>query len=885
MAAPFRGPGPDTHARWFRRLLKLLPSDFRDAYGRDMERTFRAQQRDAARGGIFGVAALWLETIGDLLHTAPREHADQLRQDAGFALRMMRRAPGFTAVALTTLALGIGATSAMFSVVDAVVLQPLPYREPDRLVRLHGRHTGYGLLRNAVSPPNLLDWKQQSTVFSAIAGYRPRSVNLSGDGEPRYVQAARVSVEFFDVLGVSPMIGRSFTEAEDRADAKVVVLSHAVWQSQFGGDPSALGHSIDLDGEPFQVIGVMPVDFAYQLSAELFRSETFAELWLPLGVYPGARLPSRGSHNLAVVARLLDSVTLEEAQSEMSTIAVRLANEYPASNKGWDAFVEPLHESVVRDIRTIAMVLVAAVGFVLIIGCANIGGLLLARTTGRVRELGMRIALGASRSRLSRQLLTESLMLSAGGGVLGVCVAIVMVSALRTLDLPVTRLDEISVDQHVLVVIAGVSMLAGLLFGMAPAWHIGRWNLQARLRESGPSHSAGAERRAIQSLLSVVQVAIALILLAGAGVMVRTLVNLSGVDPGFSAAGVLAVDLSLSDARYPTTEQSVRFFQRVVDAATALPGVRSAAIISDPPLTGGDGYWEIGFDVVGRPPKPPGEGDYAYLRSVTSRYFDTLGIPLLRGRPFTESDVLGHPPVVLVNLAFARRHFADADPIGARLRIQAGGEAAHEIIGIVGDVRQTTLTSPAEPQMYTAYSGIGYGTLVVRSDSDATSLAAAVRAAIQSVDRHQPVHNVRRLADHVAASFARQRLTMVALAIFAGAALVLSVLGVYGVMAYAVRQRTQEIGVRVALGASRVTVVRMIVGESLRIAALGVVAGVAGAFVLTRVLRGLVYDVSPADPTTLALVVVALVVACALASLLPAVRATKVDPITVLRGD
>ena len=885
MVAPFRGPRTDTHARWFRRLLRLLPSDFRNAYGRDMERTFRAQQRDAARGGIFGVAALWLETIRDLLHTAPREHADQLRQDAGFALRMMRRAPGFTAVALTTLALGIGATSAMFSVVDAVVLQPLPYREPDRLVRLHGRHTGYGLLRNAVSPPNLLDWKQQSTVFSAIAGYRPRSVNLSGDGEPRYVQAARVSVEFFDVLSVSPMIGRSFTEAEDRADAKVVVLSHAVWQSQFGGDPSALGRSIDLDGEPFRG-----------------DRRDASRLRVPI---VGRAVPVRNVRRAVDAAgcvsrRAASQPRLAQPRRRGSVARRRDAGggakpdvhhrgasreRYPASNKGWDAFVEPLHESVVRDIRTIAMVLVAAVGFVLIIGCANIGSLLVARATGRVRELGMRIALGASRTRLLRQLLTESLMLSAAGGVLGVGVAIVAISALRVLDLPVMRLHEITVDHRVLVVTAGVSMLAGLLFSMAPAWHVGRWNLQGRLRESGPSHSAGAERRAIQSLLSVAQVAMALILLAGAGVMVRTLVNLSGVDPGFSAAGVLAVDLE--PLRCPlSNHRGVRALlptgRRCRDRP---PGRAKRRLISDPPLTGGDGYWEIGFDVVGRPPKPPGEGDYAYLRYVTSRYFETLGIPLLRGRPITESDVLGRPPVVLVNLAFARRHFADADPIGARLLIQAGGQAAHEIIGIVGDVRQTTLTAPAEPQVYTPFSGIGYGTLVVRSDSDATSLAAAVRAAIQSVDRHQPVHNVRRLADHVAASFARQQLTMVALAIFAGAALVLSVLGVYGVMAYAVRQRMQEIGVRVALGASRVTVVRMIVGESLRIAALGVVAGVAGAFVLTRVLRGLVYDVSPADPTTLALVVVGLVTACALASLLPAVRATKVDPITVLRGD
>lgn len=880
---PGRGPEMDVPTRWFRRLLNLFPSDFRDAYGKDIEQTFRTQHRDAVSAGVRGVAALWVDTVRGLLQTAPREHLDQIRQDVGFAARMMRRTPGFTAIALTTLALGIGATSAVFSAVDAVLLQPLPYREPDRIVRLYERHTGYGLLRNAVSPPNLLDWKEQSTAFRSIAAYRPRSVNLSGGGEPQYVQAARVSLEFFDVLGASSLVGRSFTEAEDRTVAKVVVLSHGFWRSRFGGDPSIVGRSIDLDGEPFHVVGVMPPNFTQQLSTELVGPRRFADLWMPLGVYSGPGLSSRGSHNLAVIARLGDGVSLEEAQSQLSTVAARLAAEHPVSNTGWDAFVEPLHESVVHDIRPIALVLLAAVGFVLIMVCANIGGLLVARATGRVREFSTRMALGASRARLSRQLLTESLLLSAVGGALGIAVAVVLVSAVRALDLP-TTLNQIAVSHRMLVVTAGVSVLVGLLFGMAPAWCMDRTHVQAGLGESGRSNTVGTRRRSLQWVLSVAQVAIALILLAGAGIMVRTLVNLSRVAPGFSPAGVLAMDLSLSDARYPTTEQAARFFRQVVDAAGTVRGVQSAAIISDPPLTGTAGYMEIGFDIVGRPPKPPGDGDYAYLRCVTPRYFETLRIPVLRGRPFAESDVLGRP-VAIVNAAFASRYFPDGDPMGTHLAIHAGSGAPHEIVGIVGDVRQTTLTVPAAPQMYTACGGIGYGTLLVRSERESLSLAAEVQAAIRSVDHQQPVHNVRRLVDHVAASFARQRLAMVALTIFASAALVLSVLGVYGVMAYVVQQRTREFGIRVALGAQRATVVRLVLGEGLRIAVLGVAVGIAGASVLTRALRGLVYEVSPTDPATLAVVMFALVTTCGLASLIPAVRATRVDPLTALRTE
>jgi putative ABC transport system permease protein len=875
-------PRDATPMRWFRRLLRVLPSDFREAYGTDMERTFQAQHLDRSQAGRRGVAVLWIDTARGLLLTGLGAHADQLRQDAAFTVRMMRRRPGFTVLALAILALGIGATGAVVSVVDATLFPHLPYRDPDQIVRLYGRHTGYGLMRNAVSPPNVLDWRAQATAFRAIAAYRPRSLNLSGAGEPQYVQGARVSVEFFDVLGVRPVLGRAFTEAEDRALARVVVLSHGMWQRQFGTDRSVVGRTLDLDGERFEVLGVMPADFTYQLSAELLRSEARADLWMPLGLYPGGPLPSRGSNNLSVVARLSDGTTVAQAQGELSAIAARLARAYPMSNTGWDGFVEPLRESLVHEARPVAVALAAAVALMLVIGCVNISGLLMVRAAERGQEFALRASLGASGNRLSRQLLTESLVLSCLGGLLGVAVAAAAVSVLRASELPGARLDSLAVNQRVLLATAAMSVGVGVIFGMAPLWYASRRDPLHTLRQGTRGQSTGPVRRRVQSVLSVAQVAIALILLAGAGVMGRTLVNLSRVDPGFMTSGVLAVDLSLSDARYPTTEQATRFVQRVVEAASAVPGVRSASFISDPPLTGGMGYWEVGFDVEGRPPKSAGQGDFAYLRCVTPRYFETLGIPVQRGRSIGDADTFGSP-VVIVNTAFALRHFAGADPLGSRITVHAGPDVPREVIGVVADVRQTSLAAPAEPQMYTPCQGAGSGTLLVRSDRDTVSLTIDVQAAIRAVDAQQPWYNVRRLDDHVRASFARERLTTVALAAFASTALVLSALGVYGVLAYVARQRRQEFGIRAAIGASSGSLLRMVVGDGLRIAVQGVALGAAGAIALTRLLATLLFDVTPADPVTLTLAVTVLLATCGLASLVPAVRAMRVDPVTALR--
>lgn len=864
--------------RWFRRLLRLLPADFQADYARDMERTFRAQRHEAEREGRTSLVRLWSAMLGDLLRTAPREHAAQFTDDARYAVRILRAAPGFTAVAVLTLAVGIGANTALFSVVHALLLRPLPFPDPGRIVRIFESRPQDGLFRNSASGPNILDWKEQSRAFSAIAAYRPRNVNVSGRGEPHYVQAARASVEFFHVLGVQPALGRLLTLEEERDGGAVAVISHRLWQSQFSGASDVLGQTLMLDGEPFVVIGVLPADFRFQLDADV---------WIRLSLYPG-NMPSRGSHNLNVIARLKDDATLEAARAELTTIAARLERQYPDSNTGWTVVIEPLLDSTVSDVRPIALLLFGAVGFLLLTACANIGSLLVARAARRTREFAVRIALGANRTRLIRQLLTESVLLAAFGGAIGTAVAAVMVDGIKRFDaFDVPRLDEVSVDGSVLAVSFGLTLLTGVLFGLGPALHVGRWEFGGHLTGGARGASAGRERRRMQATLSAAQIAIALVLLVGAGLMVRTLAGLTRVDPGFDSSGVLAIDLSLSDARYPTDADAIRFYQRIVDGTSALPGVASAALISDPPLTGGAGYWSNGLSIVGRPRKPPGEEDFAYLRWVTPQYFRTLRVPLVSGRLLDERDVVGQPRAVVINAAFAARHFRGQNPIGERLVISWRDSTPWQIVGVVGDFRQTSLKEAAEPQMYVPmYQAMtGYGTLLVRTADDLLALVPAVRAAIRGIDPEQPIYNIRALDDAVAASVAPQRLITQTLALFACAALALALIGIYGVLAFQIAERTHEIGVRMALGAHAAHVVRMVVGEGMAPTLAGLAAGGAGAIVLSRLIEAWLFEVKPGDPVTYAATMVLLCAAALFACYLPARRATRIDPAIALRSE
>jgi putative ABC transport system permease protein len=801
-----------------------------------------------------------------------------IRQDLRFGLRLLWKTPGFTAVAGITMAVCIGANVALFAVVDTLLLRPLDYPRADRVVRVFEHLVDANLLRNSASGPNILDWKRQSTVFAGMAAYRRRNVNVSGHGEPRYVKAARASREFFDVLGVTPALGRSFSPEEDRQVAHVTVLGYGFWRSALGSDPAILGKTLDFDGEPYLVIGVLP---------ERFRFHLETDAWIPLGLYPGGRA-GRGSHNLNVVARLRDGVSVAQAQAELETIAARLSRQYPDTNTGCGVFVEPLQASMMHDVRPMALILSTAVAFVLLIACANIGGLLVARSAARVREFAIRIALGASRVHLARQLIVEGLLVAALGGLGGLGIAAFLIAVVRRVEsLPVPRLEEVAIDVRMLAFMIAVTGAAGLLFGLVPALHVGRSAPEEALTARGVS--AGRARRRMQSALIVWQVAFALVLLVGAGLMVRTLVRLNRVDPGFDPRGILAVDLSLSDARYPKSEEAARFYRQIVESASALPGVRSAALVSDPPLFGGAGYNEIGFAIAGRPPTQPGHEDFAYLRWVTPEYFSAIGVPLVNGRFFTESDAIGRPGVVIVNAALVARHFPNEDPLGRQLVIQEGRAEPKRIVGVVGDLRQTSLADVAEPQMYTPFyqAPAGWGTLLVkvRVGVNPSALAPAVQEAVRRVDPQQPLSNLRTLEDAVARSIAPQTLTMRVLAAFAIAALTLAAIGIYGVVAFQVTERTREIALRMALGARAPGVLWMITRQGLAPVALGLLIGLSGAATLTHFLRGLLFEVGTTDPLTFATTGAVLLTAAILACVLPARRAIRTQPSLALQGE
>jgi putative ABC transport system permease protein len=864
------------HIRLFRRLVRLLPADFQADYARDMERTFEAQRRDAVRERR--VWRLWIDTVADLLRTAPREHAAQLAQDAAYALRVFRVAPGFTAVAVLTLAVGIGANTAVFSVVDAVLLRPLPYPQPDRLVRVFETRVRDGLLQNAASGPNALDWQQQSTVFAGMTAYRQRSLNVSGRGEPRYVDGGRAAANFFAVLGVTAARGRTFTMDEDRQVARVAVITDAFWQSQCAGDTSIIGTTLDLDGEPYTIIGVLGPDFEFPMPADI---------WIPLGLYPGTSA-SRGSHNLQVLARLAEGRTIEEAQAELAAIASRLERQYPDTNRGWSVRTVPLHDAAVQHLRPLTVVVFGAVGVVLLVACANIGSMLIARAAGRRREFAVRLALGANRTRLVRQLLTESAILAALGGALGVALALFLLEATRRVELvPMPRLVHAGVNGTVLAVTAALTLATGFLFGVAPAMHVGRWEIGGGLRGSGRGETAGRERRRLQWMLNMGQVALAVVLLSGAGLMTRTLWHLGRIDPGFDPQGILALDLSLSDAKYPSDLAAATYFARLVAGVRTIGDVEDVALVSDPPLVGGEGHWENGFEIVGRPPKPPGEMDFAYLRWASPSYFRLLGVPLLSGRELTEGDVGDRPLVIIVNAAFAAKFFPGQNAVGQRLVLSWHDRVPRHIVGVVGNLRQTALEREAEPQMYVPYyqSPIGYGTLLVKGRADDGTLAATVRSAVREVDTEQPVFNVRSLAADIAEYLAPRRVALQALGVFAAIALGLALIGIYAVLSYQVRERTREFGVRMALGARAGDILRMVVRDGMTPAIAGVLIGLGGAMLLSGLLASLLFETEPVDPLTLAATAGVLLLAAFAACCAPARRATRVDPSTALRAE
>ncbi|HKS29939.1 MAG TPA: ABC transporter permease [Pyrinomonadaceae bacterium] len=803
-----------------------------------------------------------------------------LWQDIRFSLRLMAKKPGFTFIGVLALALGIGANTAIFSVVQAVLLSPLPYRQSERLVWIWETNPSSDIKEEPASMPNFNDWRTQSQSFEEMAGFTNTAVTLTGDGEPERVRAGLITAGFFSTLGTQPMMGRSFTPEENgEKGARVLILSHGLWQRRFGSNPQVVGQTVTIAGNPYQIVGVMPQDFKDPLPVQRNPSE----MWIPLAMSFEPNL--RRSDFLKVVARLKPGVTIEQARAEMKTITSRLEQQYPDTNAGWSTLVIPLQERIVGDVRPALWVIVGVVGFLLLIACANVANLLLARSAARQQEIAVRRALGAGRLRLVRQFLTESVMLALAGGVMGALLAMWGVELLTRLgprDIP--RLDEVRLNWMVLAFTLGVSVLTGVIFGLIPALHATNPDLTESLKEGGRSSTEGRRGARLRSALVVAEIAIALVMLVGAGLMVKSFMRLQSVDPGFKPDRILAVDLSLPSTKYKEQAQQLAFWEQFMNRVSQLPGVERVAAANAIPFTGGS---ILAFSVEGRPPLPPGsDTPDAEHRVVTPGYFDAMNISLVRGSAFTAQHNSSAPAVTLISETMARKYFPNEDPIGKRINLGDPEKSPWlTIIGIVKDVRQDALDKEPYPQMYVPHAQLTSRamTLLVRTSNSPSSLVPAIRSELANMDKDQPLYNVRTVEQVMSESISRQRFSMLLIAIFAGVGLVLASVGIYGVMSYTVAQRTHEIGVRMALGASARDVLRMVVGQGMLLAATGTVLGLGAAFLLSRFISSLLFNVSAADPLTYVLLSLLLISVALVACLIPALRATRVDPMVALR--
>jgi putative ABC transport system permease protein len=803
-----------------------------------------------------------------------------LWQDLRYGARMLLKTPGFTLIAILTLALGIGANTAIFSVVNAVLLRPLPFPESERLVRLYEKKTDVALRseRQEAAPANFLDWQRQSQTLAGIAAWGNKEQALAGQDGAEAVGTALVSANFFSVLGVNPLHGRVFTLAEDQPGRDAVaLLGYDLWQRRFGGNANLVGQQVNLDGSQYTVVGIMPAGFQYPRGAEI---------WTPLSL-SADQTQMRGAHFLQVIARQRPAASLAQVRAEMATIAERLAEQHPATNKNWTVNVLPLLEDEVGQVRPMLLVLLGAVGLVLLIACANVSSLLLARGTTRQTELTIRAAMGASRWRIVRQLLTENALLAGLGGVLGLLLALWGTDALLALspaELP--RLQAVGVDLRVLGFTLLLTLLVGLLSGLLPALQAARFNLQEGLKEGGRGASGSpTQRRSLGALVSA-EVALALVLLIGAGLLLNSFLRLLRVETGMQTAQVLTVEVNLPAARYRGDDwkaHRLNFYGQVIERLKALPGVISVGAIESLPLSGDQRRWT--FHKEGQT-LMSSEQPVAGFQVATPDYFRALGIELRRGRGFTEADRDGAPPVMLINESFARRYYPNEDPLGQRIIIRNQTQAC-EIVGIVNDVKHFGPAQAAAPEMYVPYNQfvIGAMPLVVRTTMQPEALTGAVRKEIQAVDRAVAIGRVRTMTQMMSAALAERRFALLLLGIFATVALLLAALGIYGVMAYIVTRRTHEFGIRMALGAEARDVVKLVIRQGLTLAVTGVVIGLLAAYALTRLLGDLLYEVRATDPLTFTVIALLLLAAALLACWLPARRATKVDPLVALRHE
>ena len=803
-----------------------------------------------------------------------------------FALRQLRKSPGFTFIAVLTLALGIGANTAIFSVVNAVLLRPLPYKAPERLISIWEASAKDDIPKEPLSFPNFTDYRAQAQSFDGIGGFTTSSMILSGgDGEPERIIAAPVIGDFFSVLGVEPIIGRKFLPDENEdGKNRVAILSHAFWQRRFGADRNIVGQQITLSGNQYTVVGVMPPVFQDPVPA----ARRPVEIWAPLAVSEGMRNSRRGDF-IQTIARLKPNATIEQARAELLAIAKRLEQQYPDSNTGWVSYAVPLHEEITGNIRPALLVLLGAVAFLLLIACANVANLLLARASARQREIAVRAALGASRGRIIRQLLTENVLLSLAGGVAGLLLAFWGMQALLAISPGnIPRLSTIGIDIQVLVFTIAVSVVTGLLFGLAPAVIVSKLNLNDTLKEGGRSSAEGAGGRRVRNALAIAEIALSLVLLVGAGLLIRSFLRLQEVKPGFNPSNVLTAQLSLPTAKYAENQQVVNFYDQLLERLAQQPGVKSVSLTNGLPMGGGGDF--LAFFVEGKPVARTDRVPDAESRTVGPDYFRTLEIALRRGRLLTEQETQDAPRAAVINEALAKKYFPGEDPIGKRITFgnpQAPDATWWNIVGIIADVRQSSLDKDAYPQIFRVYkqNPARAMTVVMRTAGEPTSMANTLRQEVWSLDRQQPLHNVRTLEQVLAESIARPRFNTLLITILAGVALVLAAVGIYGVISYSVTQRTHEIGVRMALGASSSNVLRLVVGHGMFLAGVGLALGVVGAFAVTRIMGSLLYGVSASDPLTYIVLVVTLGIIALIASYIPARRAMRVDPVIALRNE
>jgi putative ABC transport system permease protein len=886
------GLPPEREARIVRELAAQLEDFYRDARARgasetDADAYARAQigdwtslARDVARADHRHTrprTERFVNRIEQLASTPGRRSRPltmlaQVLTDMRYGARQLRKAPGFSSVAILTLAVGIGATSAIFSVVNGVMLRPLPYPEPERIVRVMEVVPQFG--RFAVAPGNFLDWRDRNQVFDRIAAYAIGNDTFIGGEGPERIPRAMVSWDIFELLGVTPMLGRGFRKDEDLPNQNnVIVISHGMWQRRFGGDPNVLGRTIRLSDAPVTIVGVMPAGFYFAGRA--------TECWRPLALDPANA--GRGGHFLAVIARLKQDVRLEQAEAEMRRIATQLAKEYPNTNADESADTVLLHELIVGPIRPMLLMLLAAVGVVVLIACANVAHLLLVRASVRERELAIRMALGAGRGRLVLQMIGESLVLALAGGAAGVLLAYLAIAPIQTLgasSLP--RVADIALDRTVLAFAFVVTIATGFIFGLAPAWQAARGGVGAVLKESG--RSTGARGHRMRRLLLVAEVALSLVLLVGAALLIRSFARVTHIDPGFAPEHVLSFQVMLPDTAYSDAAKRDAFFDRLLERLRNTPGVQAVGMTQTLPIL--DDYL-LSFSIEGRPPAAPGQELSANYRVASPGYFAALAIPIKRGRTFTAYDTAKSRMVAVIDEAFAQRHFPGQDPIGGGLHMGNGTDGFYEIVGVVGSVRHEGLDVTPRPTMYIPFKQDVFSAMVlmVRTQGDPAQFAGTARQVVRHVDPTLPAFAIAPLSDVITRSVAQRRFSMLLLGAFAFVALFLAAVGLYGVVAYAVRQRTQEIGLRMAIGAQRGDVLRLVVGGGMKLAVVGVVLGIAGALALSRYVEAMLFDIGRFDTPSYIATAAVLLAVSALACYVPARRAMRVDPLVALRAE